>query len=266
MQLKKKLWVALFYSLCSGTGFAQIINIDKTDTSDYIKKAVWNGNISAGMEVDKQKNTLLDASNFADISLQKYKELFVFSASNRFTYDGSQDFLNTGYVHLRCRHQYKENLHPETYVQYQWDEERGMKHRFVTGENLRYSFWHHHNWQMAFATGIMYENELWDYRAVDSAKIPSNPVNQERSIIKSNSYLKWEGKLSTVSNISVIIFYQAPFNDFFKPRVSTAIKFDIDISRHFSLSISYSGLYDAKPVVPIFNFYYAFSNSLVYKF
>lgn len=249
-----------------GSSIAQIINIDKTDTSDYIKKAIWNGNIALGLEVDKQRTTLADASNFVDISLQKYKELFVFSASNRFTYAGNEDFLNTGYVHLRWRHNYKETFHPETYSQYQWDAERGMIHRFVTGINLRYNFWHRHNWQMALATGIMYENELWDYRAVDSNKIPPNPVQQQSSKFKSNSYLKWEGKLSPVSSISVIIFYQAPFNDFFTPRISTSIQFNVDISKHFSLNISYSGLYDDKPVVPIFKFYYAFSNNLLYKF
>jgi len=266
MRLKQKLWFALCCSIAANSSIAQIINIDKTDTSDYLKKAIWNGNLSLGLEVDKQKTTLADASNFFDVSLQQYKELFVFSASNRFTYDGGQSFLNTGYVHLRWRHNYKETLHPETYVQYQWDADRGMIHRLVMGENLRYNFWYHHNWQMAFATGVMYENELWDYRAVDSVKIPLDPVAQRTSAIKSNSYVKWEGKLSPVSDISVIVFYQAPFNDFLRPRVSLAVKFDVDISKHFSLNLAYSGLYDAKPVVPIFNFYYAFSNSLAYKF
>ena len=69
---------------------AQIINIDKTDTAAYVKKAVWNGNISLGLEVDKQKSTLFDASNFGDASLQKFKELFILSGSERFTYNGPQ--------------------------------------------------------------------------------------------------------------------------------------------------------------------------------
>src|SRR5882724_11234539 len=103
MHLKKRPLIFLLCSLFALPSMAQIINIDKTDTSDYIKKAVWNGNIALGLEVDKQKTTLADASNFVDISLQKYKELFVFSASNRFTYAGAQDFLNTGYIHLRWR-------------------------------------------------------------------------------------------------------------------------------------------------------------------
>lgn len=255
----------LVFFIASGT-HAQIINIDKTDTSDYIKKAVWNGDLSLGMEIDKQKATLFDASNYFNVSLQKNRELFIFSASNRFTYNGAQDFLNTGYVHLRWRHDYKEQLHPESFVQYQWDATIGMKHRFLAGENLRYNFWHHRAWEMTFATGLMYEDELWNYTAVDSAKIPANAVPQASRELKSNSYIKWEGNVSKVSNISVILFYQASFKEFLLPRVSGVVNFDVNISKHFSWGVRYSGLYDAGPVVPIFKFYYNFSNSLVYKF
>jgi hypothetical protein len=258
------LWLSV---LClPGTAGAQIINIDKTDTSDYVKKPAWNGSLSLGLEIDKQKATLFDASNYLDVSLQQLRELFIFSASNRFTYNGAQDFLNTGYVHLRWRHLYKEQLHPESFVQLQWDDARGMLHRRVAGANLRYNFWHRRKWEMTFATGLMYEDELWNYTAVDSAKIPPNHPNQRSVEFKSNNYLKWEGDLSKGSRISILFYYQASFRDFFSPRVSAVLNWDVEVSRHFSLGVKYNGLYDAGPVVPIFNFYYSFSNSLVYKF
>ncbi|MES1181828.1 MAG: hypothetical protein ABUL44_03445 [Flavobacterium sp.] len=38
------------------SSFSQIINIDKIDTNGYVKKATWNGNVSLGLEVDKQKH------------------------------------------------------------------------------------------------------------------------------------------------------------------------------------------------------------------
>src|SRR6516164_5092009 len=78
---------------------AQIINIDKIDTTAYQKKAIWNGILVSGIEVDKEKSTLFDGTSGLDISLQKQKELFIFSASDRFTYDGATSFLNTGYAH-----------------------------------------------------------------------------------------------------------------------------------------------------------------------
>ncbi|MDP4262246.1 MAG: DUF481 domain-containing protein [Bacteroidota bacterium] len=257
--------ILLIDILCCTGSYAQIINIDKTDTSAYQKKSQWNASFSIGLELDKQNTTLLDMSNFADASLQHYHELFILSASNRITSNGDKSFLNTGYVHLRWRHNYKNRLHPESYVQYQWDEQRGMLHRFVTGANIRYSPWHKDKWNMTFATGIMYENEAWDYAAVDSAKIPANPVTLNTSVIKSNNYVKWESQVSANSTISIILFYQALYTHFFQPRVSTFISYDATVSRHFSLGLKYTALYDVKPIVPLPNFYYSLSTNLAYK-
>jgi hypothetical protein len=245
---------------------AQIINIDKTDTSAYVKKALWNGDLSLGLEADKQKLVLFDASNFLNVSLQQSRSLFIVSASERFTYDGSKSFLNKGYVHLRWRYNYKEQLHPETYIQYQWDDALGMLHRFVTGENLRYNFWHRKLWELSLASGVLYEAELWNYAAVDSAKIPVPAVNMHSRELKSSSYVKLEGNISPVSKISVVVFYQAAFNDFFRPRVSEVVNFSTGISKHFGLGMQCNGLFDAGPVVPIFKFYYSYSSTLLYKF
>lgn len=255
--------MALF---CSSVVKAQIINIDKIDTTAYQQKAAWNGIVASGLEVDKEKSTLFDGTSSADVSLQKSRELFIFSALDRFTYDGSTSFLNTGYVHLRWRHDYKAQLHPESFIQYQWDANRGMIHRYLAGANLRYNFWHRREWEMTLATGLFYENELWDYRAVDSSKIPPNPVAVKSEKLSSNSYLKWEGSPSKTSNISIILYYQAPFNEFFNPRISFNVNYSINISKHFAFGLLYTGLYDAKPVVPITRFYYSLANNLTFKF
>lgn len=245
---------------------AQILNIDKTDTAAYQKKAKWNGVASLGVEIDQEKSTLFDGSNFVDLALQKNKELFIFSGSNRFTYDGSTSFLNTGFLHIRWRHDYKKPLHVESFLQFQWDANRGMRHRSVAGGNLRYTYWHKRTWELTFASGLFYENELWDYSAVDSAKIPPGAVTQTANKIRSNNYIKWEGKPTPTTTVAAVLFYQAPFNNFISPRVSININFKVDVTKHFLFGILFSGLYDAKPVVPIFNYYYSFANTLAYKF
>ena len=264
--LKWRLCLLLPLLFSAGFVRGQIINIDKTDTTAYRQKAAWNGIVASGLEVDKEKSTLFDGTSSADVSLQKSRELFIFSALDRFTYDGSTSFLNTGYAHLRWRHNYKAQLHTESFVQYQWDANRGMIHRYLGGANLRYNFWHKREWEMSFATGFFYEDELWDYRAVDSGKIPPNPVAVKSGKLRSNSYVKWEGSPGKTSNISIILYYQAPVTDFFDPRISLNVNFTVNISKHFALGLLYASLYDAKPVVPITKFYYSLANSLTFKF
>src|ERR1044071_1805319 len=91
--------------------FAQILNIDKTDTNAYQHNGVLNPAIGSGLEIDKQKITVYDATNTLDAALQKLYELIIFSSSVRFTYNGPEDILNTAYFHLRFRHHYKNRLH-----------------------------------------------------------------------------------------------------------------------------------------------------------
>ena len=263
----KKIFLLLAVNGYLAAAEAQILTIDKTDTAAYAKKTVCQGNLSLAVEGDKQKSFLLDASNAFNFQLQHYKELVILASSYRFTYDGGQDFLNSGYVHIRWRHGYNNTWQPETFVQYQWDESRGMLHRFIGGENARYNFWHKNNWQLSAATGIMYETETWNYVAVDSALKPLLEKNQVTSLLKSNNYIKLEGKVSANSDLSVIVFYQAPFNNFFNQyRFATSTRFDVAFAKHFDFAIAFSSLYDSKPVVPIFKFYYNFSNAIVYKF
>ena len=245
---------------------AQILNIDKLYTLPYSNKAKFEGNISAGLEIDKQNSTLYDASNFLDATLQKNKLLHIFSASNRFTYNGPQDFLNTGYIHYRLRNHYKAPLHPESFIQYQWDAKIGIRGRFVVGENLRYNLWHHKSWEMTFGLGVMYENEVWDYGGVDTAKHIKPGPDVKTSVIKSNNYVKWEGNISPTATIKLAVFYQAAYTSFFKPRLFSVFSFNIDATKHFGISLNYSGTYDSNPLVPIAPFYYSLSNNLVYKF
>jgi hypothetical protein len=53
MRLPKHLLLFFFLLLFKYHASAQIINIDKTDTSDYAKKAACNAAVLLGLEVDK---------------------------------------------------------------------------------------------------------------------------------------------------------------------------------------------------------------------
>ena len=254
--------ILLFATIASK---AQIINVDKIDTLPYSNKAKFDGSLSLGLEIDKQNSVLYDGTNFIDASLRKNKTFIIFSGSSRFTYNESQDLLNTGYLHIRLRSHYKARLHPESFIQYQWDNKIGFVKRFVIGENLRYDLIHNNNWELIAATGVMYENEDWNYSGVDTAKHLANKPDIFKRTIKSNNYLKLEGKVSDNSSLKLALFYQSQFASFFSPRIFSVFNFTVDATKHFGISINFTGTYDSKPIVPIPNFYYSISNGLVYK-
>ncbi|MGZ3847019.1 MAG: hypothetical protein ACXVBH_13235 [Flavisolibacter sp.] len=251
--------------LCSLSSFGQILNIDKADTSAYTRKTKFSMALNSGLEIDKQKITLYDATNTLESMLQHSKELFIFAASHRFTYNGADDILNAGYVHLRYRHGYKNKLQPEPFIQYQFDNKRGLLHRFLSGMNLRYNFWRGDVFDLNAGLGLMYEDEKWNYAAVDSSKIPPDPVAIRKQSAKINSYLRFDWKTSANSTIAFNIFLQTK-PDEFRPRIAPHVQWDIDAGKHFGFSIAFSGIYDTKPVVPIAKFYYSLSYTLFVKF
>jgi len=243
----------------------QILNIDKTDTADYTHPAKASFNFNTGLEIDQQKQTLYDATNTAELMLQKYKELFIMAASYRFTYNGPDDILNAGYIHLRYRHNYKDRIQPEPFVQYQWDNKRGIRHRVLGGINARYNFWKGDHFDLNFGVGPMYEVEKWDYTGVDSAKIPPNAQPVINHLFKINSYIRLDWKASANSDITFNVFLQTR-PDRFQPRIAQHVQWDIKAGKHVGFSIAYTGLYDTRPVVPIEKFYYSLSNSIMLNF
>ena len=253
----------LSLSIISPSG-AQILNIDKSDTANYSSKARINFTLTTGVEIDKQKTTLYDATNAADLLIQKNRELYIASASYRFTYNGPDDFLNAGYIHLRVRHNYKNKFAPEAFTQYQWDNKRGLLSRALAGINYRYNFWKANKIDFNAGAGFMYEAEKWNYEAVDSPKIPSPAPPVVSKNIKFNSYIRLDWKANANSDVAVTVFIQTK-PDRFQPRIAPLVQWNIQAGKHVGFTIGISALYDVAPVVPISHFYYNFSQSLLLK-
>ena len=267
MIMNRKYCICLFVLILSAshsTATAQILNIDKSDTSDYVSKAKTTFHFSTGLEIDKQQTTLYDATNTAELMLQKKKELLIFAASYRFTYNGPDDILNAGYFHVRFRHNYKNRYQPETFLQYQWDNKRGLAYRALAGANLRYNFFKGDTWDINAGLGLMYEEEKWNYAGVDSVKLPANLTPIVNHLVKLNSYIRVNWKASENSDVILSVFLQTR-PTVFKPRIAPSAQWNINAGKHIGFSISFAGMYDQAPVVPIHQFYYSLSNSILVK-
>jgi hypothetical protein len=259
--MKRSFFFWLFF-IVSFSLRAQIVNVDKTDTADYTHHPRHSFVLSSGLEIDKQKTTLYDATNTLEAMWQQYKELFILAGSYRFTYNGPDDILNAGYIHLRYRHGYKNKIQPEPFVQYQWDNKRGLEHRFISGANVRYNFWRGDRFNFNAGLGLMYENEKWNYAGVDSSKLPASlqPVTTELG--KINSYIRFDWKSGDNNDVTFHVFLQTR-PDSFKPRIAPHVQWVVKAGKHIDFSIAFSGFYDTAPIVPLDKFYYSLSNSIL---
>lgn len=100
----------------------------------------------------------------------------------------------------------------------------------------------------------------------DSALIPASAPSVRTEYLKSNSYIKFEIKVSDNSDFFFTTFLQTrPDKFFIYPRIANVIKWDVNISKHLFVEFNFNSIYDTRPVVPISKFYFSSSESIIYK-
>ena len=261
-------YVFILIMLVSGWGLhAQVMNIDHA-SQDTAAPKVFNTAISVTIDMDEQKANIFDEDGSLESSWQKQKNTLVFQAISEIVTGGpNNNVLNSRSVQLRDRIFPKHRLHPELFTQYQYDEVKGLQNRMIGGANLRYIIKDKGTFRTFAASGFMYEYEDWNYHGVLYIRdIPANAHDTIRKVIKSTSYIRFSKYLGNKVDFSMVLFYQAQPQFFFKyPRVAGFTQLNFNISELFTLALEYDGWYDTKPVVPIKKYYFSFNEGLVFK-
>lgn len=243
---------------------AQILNTDRISAfSDSTTQKKLYTLLQFGLVIDDQINTVIIYNGKADLSYFIGKHSIILVGKLSKTTSDEFEIINTAYTHLRFMLNKDEKSSPEFFTQYQYDKVRGMLDRYLLGSNIKYRLYKTKNGTMHLATGFMYESERWNYHSVPDDKIPANPEDVTTSLIKSNTYVKFNQKITENVDLGFITYYQGvPGNDFFKPRLSSTLEFNMQFSKKLSFVFQLETMYDYKVVVPVKSFYYILSNSI----
>lgn len=249
---------------------AQIKDFDALAVASdtLIEKMDIKGSVGFTANIEKQKVQLFNFSTAASIALEKKHTLMVLTGTNKAQVASDIQLQNTGFFNLKHLYNFRKKFYPELFVQYQWDAERGMESRFLSGGNLRYNVFRKENKTLLLAIGGMYEREVWNYTAVPDEKKPSSsPDDVTNNFFKYNFRFKYTQKfMKNKSYFSVGAYVQGKPQDFEYLRIAPFANIHIDLVKGLAFDSRFSGIYDFKPVVPIDNFYYSFTNSLVISF
>ncbi len=241
-------WVAL-------SAQAQILNIEKSRLEKDSTKR-WMGNMEFLFSVQQQQ---VRVTNFAAAVNLSY-----FSAQHQYIALGNLDLvkvrneqvISNGYGHLRLNLLYKKAFSYELFSQAQYDEVRGMNHRYLAGGGIRWKIQDGEKLTLAFGTGAMYEDESWSFAEQDSTT----------QLLKSSSYLSYHHTITEHFEVNLIGYYQARYDYFDRPRLIGDINFNFKISEHFTFTSKFLVLYDAAPIVPIDKLIYTFENGIQINF
>lgn len=253
MNARRVIFLCFFVLVISSeTIKAQVLNVEKfrmdADTSN-----VWAGNLTFGFDVTKRSKQTLQLNNQSDLVYLSRNHSFLLINDIRLISVGD-NISNEGYTHFRTTFLRKQKFAPELFTQYQYSQDWGLSERILLGGTLRYMIYSSDNFSASVTTGAMYEYERW---------APEEAANVTNRIIKSTNSANVRGKITPTVSLLLMAYYQAPFDDFTRPRLTGDINLQFAISRILRFSAGFNVVHDANPVEGVESWTYEFKNRLI---
>ena len=245
---------------------SQVLNIDREDGNDSIKKKV-KCSSSFFFSSDKQKNDLIDFTNTTEIDYFLKKErVIIFLEQVEMSFAGKKALENNGYFQTRFRDNDTRKIYPDYFAQYQWNGIQGMEHRGLGGVNLRLRWMEKTKSDLYTSIGVFYESEKWNPFLTEFS-FPSDSLQiVNRNLIRLNTSAKFAIKLSENIDFAGSTFLQFPFNSYFKnPRWFIDVNLNFTINKYLSFMIHYDHNFDSYRPLPISKYFYNLNTGLQIK-
>lgn len=237
---------------------AQVLNVESFRTqADVDTTAQWYGETGFDVTLSKFNERVFKLGNQTNAAYYTGKHRYLFLTNVELINVDGSSVISNGYFHLRGTFQENRTYSPEVFSQFQYNENLGMKERFLTGASVRYTFLDEPTIRGSFVTGAMVEYEKWG---------TSDQQNVENTFLKSTSSLSIRGKLSETTQLLLIGYYQARPDRFFKPRVTSENQLNMQISQRLTFRVNFTLTYDVEPIIDIPNLTYELKNGLVISF
>ena len=254
--------VALAYFIGFSSLKAQVLDVD--DVAPKSDSLSVKYSLFGTLQVDRPISLVYNARLGGAISVSTKRHFLVADFNRGFTFSGDVQLLNGGTGHLRHRFMPQQRLHPEFFIQGQWDEARGMKSRFLSGVNMRIIFISKDDFDTVFGTGFFYEEERWSTEGLQLADI-ENDITKTNRLIKWNNYVQLRFRTSDKIQWKLTGFFQTRPNSYIdQPRVAALFSMDVNLNNGLAFALSAQLLWDAAPVIPIPHSYFNSSNNLGY--
>jgi hypothetical protein len=241
---------------------AQILDVDDiTPSTDSLNLKY---SVFGAFQIDKPINFVYTARMGGSVSLSAPKHFVLADFNGGVTVSGGQQLLNGGTGHMRYRFLPQKRVHPELFVQGQWDGARGMKYRFLSGINCRFVLVKNERFESVAGTGFFYEQELWSTDGLELEGATDVVVKLPR-FIKWNNYIQLCYRPSEKLQLKLTGFLQTRPDRFVtKPRVAVLFSTDVNLIKGLALALGIQMLWDAAPVIPIPQLYLNSSNNIGY--
>ncbi len=232
---------------------AQIVNVESQrihDDSSGIAGS-FGGNFSLTKNVDK----VFLADVLATVQYKTGKNTYLLLGDYSFLKGAEKQFVNKTFSHFRYDHKFTSFFRLEAFTQLQANEVTKIEKRFLLGAGPRFKLPMPPALETFVGVLFMYEYEQ---------ELTKPPVYHR--VVRNSSYLTLT--YSPTDNVKLIstTFYQPRINRFKDFRILNQESFNFSVTKKLTVSIDWSYLYDAFPVIGIPKENYTLSTGLKYSF
>jgi len=220
---------------------AQVLNVERVRAERGVEKK-WEGELQFDVALDKNRETVLNLGNQANIAYFSKRNTYMLLNSIDFVSVDSDDVVSKGFFHLRGTFNSREKWSPEGFVQYQYNQNLGLQDRALAGAALRYTFLEGGTFTAHINTGLMFEREVW--------KTDEDP-RTDKSLVKNTFNLVLRGDLTEQVNLLSIGYYQARPDKFFSPRVTTENSLQFSMTQSLVFTFNFTLAFDDDPVIEV---------------
>jgi hypothetical protein len=263
--MNRIIFLAVAFVVVSTNLKAQILNMQNSKIekdSSFLK-----GNLTASFSVYNRSAAADAPVEFLGYNIKSSIAIFPknsrLSFMNNFSYlkINEDPFLNTGFQHLRFSMFENKRVHPEAFVQFQYDNFRGLFPRWIAGVGIRHDLIKEENFSFFFSPGIMWEYEAWI--------IPGTEDQVKVNFLKSTNYFGFRWDVNDYLDINTINYYQTTYDgdaEIWRNRYSIELNINSKISERLGINNSFTLSYEDEPIVPITQTIYNFTAGINYKF
>jgi len=232
---------------------AQIVNIENERLLE--KKQGWMGSADIGFSFIMNTKQLLQLSDKVKLGYRKNKAYFLALADHAFVKSEGEDFVNSGFQHLRFDYALGDSsrFEWEFFQQGQFNKIQKIDLRLLLGTCLRLNIVGVKNYDLHFGTGVMGEYE----------ELTELGVSRD---LLSTSYLSFDGQFTPTFGLNSITYFQPKFIDFGNYRLSNETSLRFKINKYFSLKIVYNLIHDSRNIPGVRKTNYAIKNTLSIAF
>ena len=231
----------------------QIVNIEtkrmQSDTTG------WMGSINGNFSLTKNQDQVFSTDVNAHLQYKDLKNLYLILGNYGFLKGADESFINSSFLHLRYNRKFSNLFRWEVFTQWQNNKVTKIDSRFLFGMGPRFKLASSASFHLYVASLAMYEYE----------KEISDPVVHNRNL-RSSSYVSFTWLPVHTIELTSTTFYQPLFRDFRDYRFLNQATLNFKATRNLSLGVTWSYLYDSRPVPNVPRTNYSLTTGLKYDF